>query len=587
MKAGDQGTDAGTTRAPTLIRRFWGTASGFWTGEARFKAWALSLLLVLVTLSQIGVQYRITFWTRDIFDAVEMRDANMLWTQALLSMPLLGTTVALAVAAVYGRMSMQREWRAWLVQRLFSRWVKQGRTHHLNLLEGNHQVPEARITDDARIATDAPIDFVVGLFHSVVGAATFIGILWSIGGSLDLSMGKTAIHVPGFLVVSVVVYSALVTLAMLAVTRQFTTVSESINQAEAEFRFALTHVRENGERIALLGSDERERQGLTAALAVVIARWRRYCGQHLRVTVVSNANFLIAPVLPVFLCMPRFLQGEMSLGEVTQAAAAFVQVQSSFNWLVDNFARVADWRASARRVGTLLESFDRLWESGRSSDPGRIIRRLADDSTLRLRGLRVTTEGGQVRLDTDDLVIGRGERVRLSGRSDGGKVALLHAVTGLSDHGAGEITLGRSLRLFVMPSLPYMPIGTLRYAACYPAMTDSIDDSRLRNLLDAFGLGALTTRLDDDAPWEQLMSDGERQRLDFVRACVVAPDLLLLDDPVSTLDAESQRQLFAQLMEHLPGVTVLGFSTRGEADAFYDRTLHFELLPHEATEVHA
>jgi putative ATP-binding cassette transporter len=562
---------------PSLIRRFWGTASGFWTGGSRCTAWALTALMVLVTLSQIAVLYRLTFWTRDIFDAVEMRDASALWQQALLSIPLLGVAVALAVAAVYGRMSMQREWRAWLVRRLVERWVKQGRAHHLNLMQGNHQVPEGRITDDARIATDAPVDFVVGLFHSVVGAITFIGILWVVGGSLDLPAGSGAVEIPGFLVVSVILYSALVTLAMLAVSRHFTTVSESINQAEAEFRFALTHVRENGERIALLGSESRERQGLTAALAVVIERWRRYCGQHLRVTVVSNANFLIAPVLPVFLCMPRFLDGGMTLGEVTQAAAAFVQVQSSFNWLVDNFARFADWRASARRVGTLLDSLDTLWQAEQPGLPGRIQRELGDDVVLRLRDLRVESDAGVVRLDTPDLVVSAGERVRLVGRSDAGKAALLHAITGLTDRGAGAITAGRNRRVFVMPQHPYMPIGSLRQVACYPATRDAISDEALRALLDAFGLGGLTTRLDDDAPWEQLLSDGERQRLAFVRACIAAPDLLLLDDPAAGLDAESQKQTLAQLLDHLPGVTIVDFSNRGDADALFDRTLHFEL----------
>ncbi|MEN9704365.1 MAG: hypothetical protein RLZZ393_244 [Pseudomonadota bacterium] len=563
----------------SLIRRFWGTASGFWTGESRNRAWALTLLLVAVTSSQIAVQYRLNFWTRDIFDAVEMRDAPSLWQQAVLAVPLLGVAVALAVAAVYGRMSMQREWRGWLVRRLVDRWVKQGRTHQLNLVQGNHQVPEGRITDDARIATDAPVDFVVGLFHSVVGAATFIGILWSVGGSLDLHAGGLALHVPGFLVVAVVVYSLLVTLAMLAVTRHFTTVSESINQAEAEFRFALTHVRENGERIALLGSDAQERSSLAAALAVVVERWRRYCGQHLRVTLVSNSNFLIAPVLPIFLCMPRFLDGGMTLGEVTQAAAAFVQVQSSFNWLVDNFARFADWRAAARRVGSLLESLDALWQAGRPGLPGRIRRGTDESVALRLHDLRVHTDAGSIQLDTPDLVVGRGEHVRLAGRSDAGKAALLHTITGLADEGAGEILVGRGLRAFVMPQHPYIPIGPLRRVACYPAAADHVDDDTLRGLLDAFGLGGLTTRLDEDAPWEQLLSDGERQRLAFVRACVAAPDLLLLDDPASALDPDSQRQLVDQLVARLPGVTILGFSNRSDADALYDRTLHFDVVP--------
>jgi putative ATP-binding cassette transporter len=421
------------------------------------------------------------------------------------------------------------------------------------------------------------VDFVVGLFHSVVGAVTFIGILWAVGGSLDLQAGATPIHIPGFLVLSVILYSALVTLAMLAVSRRFTTVSESINQAEAEFRFALTHVRENGERIALLGSEARERQGLKAALAVAIERWRRYCGQHMRVTVVSNANFLIAPVLPVFLCMPRFLDGAMTLGEVTQAAAAFVQVQSSFNWLVDNFARFADWRASARRVGTLLDSLDALWQAERPGLPGRIRRELDDDIVLRLRDLRVESDAGVIRLDTSDLVVSAGEHVRLVGRSDAGKAALLHAITGLTDRGSGSITAGRNRRVFVMPQHPYMPIGSLRQVACYPASRDAVGDESLRTLLDAFGLGALTTRLDEDAPWEQLLSDGERQRLAFVRACIAAPDLLLLDDPAAGLDADSQKQVLAELMKRLPGVTIVDFSNHGEADALFDRTLHFEL----------
>ena len=50
----------------------------------------------------------------------------------------------------------------------------------------------------------------------------------------------------------------------------------------------------------------------------------------------------------------------MSLGELTQAAAAFVVLQGAFNWVVDNYQRVADWRASAHRVATLLIAIDEL-----------------------------------------------------------------------------------------------------------------------------------------------------------------------------------------------------------------------------------
>jgi putative ATP-binding cassette transporter len=48
------------------------------------------------------------------------------------------------------------------------------------------------------------------------------------------------------------------------------------------------------------------------------------------------------------------------LGEVTQAAAAFVAVHGAFNWLVDNYPRLAEWTSSAYRVGVLLGTLDML-----------------------------------------------------------------------------------------------------------------------------------------------------------------------------------------------------------------------------------
>ena len=66
------------------------------------------------------------------------------------------------------------------------------------------------------------------------------------------------------------------------------------------------------------------------------------------------------------LCAPKYLSGAMSLGELTQAAAAFVVVQGAFNWFVDNYQRLADWRSSAHRVATLLLALDELEAKERS-----------------------------------------------------------------------------------------------------------------------------------------------------------------------------------------------------------------------------
>jgi ABC-type uncharacterized transport system fused permease/ATPase subunit len=101
-----------------------------------------------------------------------------------------------------------------------------------------------------------------------------------------------------------------------------------------------------------------ERRSLWLALYDVVEQWRRLCWQHVRITLVTRANSLTVPVIGLFLCVPKYLDGSMSLGEVAQAAAAFATVQGSLNWFVDNFQRLADWKTSANRVAILLLALD-------------------------------------------------------------------------------------------------------------------------------------------------------------------------------------------------------------------------------------
>ena len=53
------------------------------------------------------------------------------------------------------------------------------------------------------------------------------------------------------------------------IARGFVVVAENKNQAEADYRYALTRLRENGESIALLGGDAEERAGLDSAFTMV------------------------------------------------------------------------------------------------------------------------------------------------------------------------------------------------------------------------------------------------------------------------------------------------------------------------------
>jgi len=84
----------------------------------------------------------------------------------------------------------------------------------------------------------------------------------------------------------------------------------------------------------------------------------------MRFTLVSHANILIAPTIAWILCAPHYLRGTMSLGEVAQASAAFITVQTALNWVVSNYQHLAEWTASVNRVSALLLTWDQIDDAG-------------------------------------------------------------------------------------------------------------------------------------------------------------------------------------------------------------------------------
>ena len=347
-----------------LLSRFWQSARGFWSGASAPWAWLLTVLLIATVLLQLLTQYSLNFWNRDFFNAVERKDGAELLRQALRFVPLATASLALAVFSVWGRMTLQRKWREWLSNRLYDYWLEKDRYIRLRSVTGDYQAPEYRIAEDGRIATDLPVDLMLGLFSSLITGITFIGILWTVGGSSTIDMFGLTLTIPGYLVVAVIIYSILVAGTMLVIGRRLTHVLEDNKRTEAELRAIGTHIRESGEGKALPDDIKDGRHAVGAALNAVISVWLEYCWQLMRLTVVTHSNSLLAPVVGLLLCMPKYVAGTMLLGEVVQAAAAFVVVQGACNWFTDNYTRLADWAASANRVASLLLALDQVDQSG-------------------------------------------------------------------------------------------------------------------------------------------------------------------------------------------------------------------------------
>ncbi len=172
-----------------------------------------------------------------------------------------------------------------------------------------------------------------------------------------------------------------------------------------------------------------------------------------------------------------------------------------------------------------------------------------------------------------DLEIARGEFVSLLGASGCGKTTVLRLVAGLEEPDAGRVTVGErvvvdvSERVFVPPearrigmvfqSYAVWPHMTVLENAAYPlrvrGMAAKERDEATRRILDLVGLAGLEARKPSQ------LSGGQQQRVALARGLVMQPDVLLLDEPLSNLDAKLRVRMRRDIrrIQEQTGFTVL------------------------------
>jgi vitamin B12/bleomycin/antimicrobial peptide transport system ATP-binding/permease protein len=514
-------------------RAFMRLSGGWWRGPSARTAWLWTLSLAFAILLSVGVNVGMNAWNGWFFNALEKKDAAVAG-MAMATLPLIVLAAAGAgVLILKTRETLQVHWRQWFSAKLIE--------------PAN---PEYRIADDVRWATEPLVDFAIGLLSAVITVITFVGILWTIGGSLTVGSGSSAITIPAYLVLAAIVYGLAVTTLMLVVGRRLPQLYARRNESEARFRFGLMRLRDSADAIAIGGGQVSERTAIGETYGTLATRWLNVIRERVKLTWITNGNGALVPVVPLMLAAPKYLSGEMSLGGVVQVAAAFVQVQFAFNWLLENFMRIAEWLASARRVNELAEAINRLEDLPPEQWHGP--RQIAGaQGRLSVHELVVNDRDGRALAPPVSFEAAAGETWHLGSVGNEGASALLRAIAEQWAWGTGVVV--RAPDATVGAAAARMRWAETRLAALLPiaGIANAPDRASLEAALVRVGLGRLVTRLDETADWDKVLTEGERQRLALARLHVMRPDIVLIDNALYALDEADAAALFADLRAEL------------------------------------
>jgi putative ATP-binding cassette transporter len=562
-------------RLGSFLGDAWALTRPYWSSAERGRGLALLGAVVVLNLSLVGMTVVLTYWQRAFYNALEAKDAGAFWRLLLLGGDADGTWfpgfcilaaayILIAVYQLYLRQALQIRWRRWLTQRYLDDWFSDRAYYRIALTDPTTDNPDQRIADDIRLFVDNTLVLGLGLMNSVVTLFSFVFVLWSLSGPIEV----LGVSIPGYMVWVAILYSVAGTWLAHMIGRPLIRLNFLQQRFEADFRYALVRVRDNVEGVALYGGEADEKRGLRSRFFTLMENWWGIMVATKRLTFFTAGFAQVASIFPIVVAAPAYFSGRIPLGGLIQTSSAFGQVQGALAWFVENYAALTEWRATVER----LTGFTRAVRDARSTDGGVQVSAGAEEAVV-VDDVSVSLPDGRRLLQGASLVLPKGEAVLITGASGSGKSTLFRAIAGIWPFARGTVRIPAGARALFLPQRPYLPLGSLRRAVCYPLDANEVPETEIRAALDAVGLHQFTDRLDEEDAWDRRLSGGEQQRLAFARALLVKPDYLFLDEATASLDPAAEEVLYRLLRERLPGTAFLSIAHRPAVAQHHGRAL--------------
>ena len=544
-----------------LISISWQMVKRYFCSEEKWKVRGLLGAVIGLSLAQVYLLVLLNGWYNDFYASLQVMDYSQFW-------PLIGEFsayafifIVVAVYAIYLRQMLQIKWRTWMTERYLDSWMSRQTYYRLQVLgkndDGTLDNPDQRISEDINQFISLFLQLSLGLLKQACTLVAFVFILWDLSGILELPVGDTVIGVPGYMVFVSLFYAIVGTYFANKVGRKLIRLNYDQQRYEADFRFNMIRVRENGESIAFYGGEEPEKLGFKDKFSMVIENFWHLMNRTKLLNFYVNGYAQLAVIVPLIMAAPQYFGGAMNLGGLMQTISAFGRVQDALSFFVDSYDSLAQLVAVIRRLGGFTKHMEEV-----DAIETNFVQKKSLDGDVHLNDINVVLPDGKVLLQDLNIKLKKSARLLISGESGCGKSTLLRALAGIWPYGSGEFSIPDGWKVLFLPQRPYLPLGTLRQAIYYPQEVPKTDGDNLKDLLYKMELPELAERLDNVDDWSRILSLGEQQRIAFIRIILFKPDVLFLDESTSALDEKRESLVYDTIFETFPEMITVSVGHR-------------------------
>ena len=364
-------------------------------------------------------------------------------------------------------------------------------------------------------------------------------------------MAGQSYSITGYLLHGAVIYSLAGFFFARIIGRPIKPLSWENQKAEADYRAHMMRITENNEAIAFARAADRESMTLGNYFSTIYRNSKQLMTEKRRFNLYTLFYGQAMLIAPLFLSMPRYLSGALSLGDLMQLRIAFSQVVGSLSWFTNAYPDIMSWFATMDRLAEIVD------EIHNTESRSNICYQSGGDS-LDIRNLSLFKPSGESLFHLKEWSLRGGDRYHLHSQSGSGKTSLIKAIKGLWTHAEGAIITPENV--LVLSQRDFIPRGTLKEAMTYPYPHENFTVEDFQQALEYVGLSHLRDQLDHHDNWHQVLSGGERQRLALSRCFLLKPQWLILDESLSGIDEATGRSIVGHLFELLPDSGILCIS---------------------------